>query len=315
MITTITGNVSNRAGGVRNEGQMNLRNVTVSGNAANSPEAGVGGISQNGFAVLYNVTITNNTGVGNNAASFRGGGIQTSSGQITVLKNSIIAENHGGLGPNDCVGQLSGDSKYGLIGDTNGCNIPSYVSTFQLNVDPQLGPLANNGGPTRTHLPGATSPALDTGYQFPPPAADGCEVRDQRGVPRPQGSGPCDLGAVEVTSANVFVTGFVLVNAASNSDIRPLLHGDVLVLSELPAELSIRSAISGAAGSVVFGYDGTPSLQIENVSPYAIAGDTAGDYTPFSFGKGTHTVTATPFAGMGGVGSAGGSQMITFIVK
>ena len=37
---------------------MNLRNVTVSGNVAQSPEAGTGGISQNGFAVLYNVTIT-----------------------------------------------------------------------------------------------------------------------------------------------------------------------------------------------------------------------------------------------------------------
>ena len=60
---------------------MNLRNVTVSGNSAHSTDAGTGGISQNGFAVLYNVTITNNTGVGNNAESFRGGGIQTSSGK------------------------------------------------------------------------------------------------------------------------------------------------------------------------------------------------------------------------------------------
>ena len=67
--STIANNDSNRAGGVRNEGQMNLRNTTVSGNFAHSPEAGTGGISQNGFAVLYNVTITNNTGVGNNAGS------------------------------------------------------------------------------------------------------------------------------------------------------------------------------------------------------------------------------------------------------
>ncbi len=51
--STIANNNSNRAGGVRNEGQMNLRNVTVSGNSAHSPEAGTGGISQNGFAVLY----------------------------------------------------------------------------------------------------------------------------------------------------------------------------------------------------------------------------------------------------------------------
>jgi CSLREA domain-containing protein len=314
--STIANNDSNRAGGVRNEGQMNLRNVTVSGNLAHSPDAGTGGISQNGFAVLYNVTITNNTGVGNNAASFRGGGIQISSGKTTVLKNSIIAGNHGGIGPNDCVGQLSGDSKYNLIGDTNACTIPSFVSTFLLNVDPLLGPLANNGGPTQTHLPAANSPVLEAGYQFPPPAADGCEVRDQRGVPRPQGGGVCDMGAVEVTSTNAFVTGFTLVNAASNADIRPVLHGDTLVLSELPPELSIRAVVTGSPGSVIFDYDDTSSIQTENVAPYALAGDSpAGDYLPFGLSTGSHTLTATPFAAMEGGGAAGGSQTITFTVR
>lgn len=314
--STIANNDSNRAGGVRNEGQMNLRNVTVSGNSAHSTDAGTGGISQNGVAVLYNVTITNNTGVGNNAGSFRGGGIQTSSGKTTVLKNSIIAGNHGGSGPHDCVGQLSGDSKYNLIGDTNACTIPSFVSTFLLNVDPLLGPLANNGGPTQTHLPAANSPVLEAGYQFPPPAADGCEVRDQRGVPRPQGGGVCDIGALEVTSANAFVTGFTLVNAASNTDIRPMLHGDTLVLSELPPELSIRAVVTGGVGSVVFGYDDTPSIQTENISPYALAGDSpVGDYIPFNLSTGTHTLTATPFTAIGGGGAAGGSQTITFTVR
>lgn len=148
---------------------MNLRSTTVSGNVAQSTEAGTGGVSQNGFAVLYNVTMTNNTGVGNDAGSFRGGGIQIVDGKTTVVKNSIIAGNHGGSGPNDCVGQLSGDSKHNLIGDTTGCTIPSFVSTFVLNADPQLGPLANNGGPTQTHLPASNSPALEAGYQFPLP--------------------------------------------------------------------------------------------------------------------------------------------------
>lgn len=314
--STIASNDSNRAGGIRNSGQMNLRNTTISGNLAHSPDAGTGGISQNGFAVLYNVTITNNTGVGNNAGSFRGGGIQIGDGKTTVVKNSIIAGNHGGTGPNDCVGQLSGDSKYNLIGDTNGCTIPSFVSTFLLNVDPLIGPLANHGGPTQTHLPVGNSPVLEAGYQFPPPAADGCEVRDQRGVPRPQGAGVCDMGAVEVTSANTFVTGFTLVNADSNTDIRPLLHGDTLVLSELPPQLSIRAVVTGAPGSVVFGYDDTPAIQTENVAPYALAGDSpAGDYNPFALSTGSHTLTATPFAGMGGGGAGGGSQTISFSVR
>lgn len=314
--STIADNFSNRAGGIRNEGNMNLRNVTVSGNQAVSTEAGTGGISQDGFAVLYNVTLTHNTGVGNDPASFRGGGIQISAGKTTVVKNSIIAENDGGLGPNDCDGTLSGDSKYNLIGDSAGCTIPSYVFTFKLDVPSDLGTLGSHGGPTQTHVPSAGSQALNAGYGFPPPAADACEKLDQRGVPRPQGTGGCDLGAVEVTSANVWVTGFVLVDAATNTDIRPLLHGDTLDLSELPAQLSIRAVVSGAPGSVVFGLDDDASFQTENVAPYALGGDAPlGDYTPVSFGTGEHTVTATPFVGANGSGAAGGSRTATFNVQ
>ena len=53
-----------------------------------------------------------------------------------------------------------------------------------------LGVLADNGGPTLTHLLEAGSPAID--------AANGavCPATDQRGVARPQGAG-CDVGAVE----------------------------------------------------------------------------------------------------------------------
>lgn len=314
--STIANNVSNRAGGIRNDGNMNLRAVTVSGNTVQSPEAGTGGISQNGFAVLYNVTLTNNTGSGNNPASFRGGGIQIVEGKTTVVKNSIIAGNDGAGGPNDCDGTLSGDSKYNLIGDTEGCTIPSFVFTFELDVPHNLGTLANNGGPTQTHLPSPLSAALNSGYGFPPPAADACEKLDQRGVPRPQGAGGCDMGAVEVTGASVWVTGFMLVNAGSNTDIRPLLHGDTLDLSDLPDELSVRAVVSGFGSSVVFGFDGNPAFQTENVAPYVLGGDfPAGDYTPVPFSTGEHTMTATPFLGPDGTAAAGGSRTVTFHVK
>ncbi len=54
-------------------------------------------------------------------------------------------------------------------------------------ADPLLGDLADNGGPTRTMLPQAGSPALGAG--------EDCPALDQRGVPR---SEPCDAGAVEL---------------------------------------------------------------------------------------------------------------------
>jgi hypothetical protein len=241
--------------------------------------------------VLNNVTITNNTGRGNNVGSFRGGGIRTSAGELTVMNNSIVAGNIGAGGPDDCVGELTPDSKYNLIGNSSDCTISSFVSTYLLNVPANLGALSNNGGPTRTHLPLSGSTALDAGYQFPPPAADACEPRDQRGVPRPQGAGTCDMGAVEHTTANTFVTGFMLVNAATDSDIRLLRNDDVLVLSGLPPQLSIRAIVSGSPGSVVFGLDAVAVFRTENIAPYSLGGDTAGDYLPVALAGGAHTLT------------------------
>jgi hypothetical protein len=106
------------------------------------------------------------------------------------------------------------------------------------------------------------------------------------------------------------------VDAAANTDIRPLLHGDTLFLGELPSQLSVRAVVTGLPGSVVFGYDNAPSFQTENVSPYALGGDSpAGDYIAVPLSPGAHTVTATPFAAMAGAGAAGGSYIAGFEVR
>ena len=314
--SAITDNQSNRAGGIQNSGILNLRNTTVSGNQAVSTEAGTGGLSQTGFAFLNNVTITDNTGVGDDPGSFSGGGLDTSSG-TTVVKNSIIAGNDGGVGPDDCVGALTADSKHNLIGNTDGCTITSFVATYVLDVDAQLGPLGNHGGPTRDHVPQAGSPALGAAFPFPPggPAADSCEGPDQRGVPRPQGGDACDMGAVEVTGTSTSIGGFVLVDAAADVDIRPLLNGDILDLSTLPPELSIRAAISLLPGSVVFGFDGDPAFRTENANPYALGGDIGGDYAPVALAPGDYTIAATPFAAADGGGAAGAARSIGFTVQ
>jgi len=67
-----------------------------------------------------------------------------------------------------------------------------------------LGPLQPNGGPTRTHLPGAASHAIDTARDR------ACVTTDQRGADRP--STLCDRGAVErgatAPPTELFVDGF-----------------------------------------------------------------------------------------------------------
>ena len=71
------------------------------------------------------------------------------------------------------------------------------------NVDPLLGPLANNGGPTSTHALLGGSPAIDAGNPSDVGGAFSCFPFDQRGMPRPaDGDGNevpiCDMGAFEL---------------------------------------------------------------------------------------------------------------------
>src|SRR4029077_10669211 len=93
-----------------------------------------------------------------------------------------------------------------LLGTTTGGTVTLATGDIT-NPTPDLGPLASNGGPTKTQalLPG--SPAIDAGNPVPPGSAgDACAATDQRGIVRPQPpGGRCDIGAFE-TAATVTST-------------------------------------------------------------------------------------------------------------
>lgn len=132
-------------------------------------------------------TITNNTADGGS------GGVSVIDLAAAFIRHSIVAGNDGtDFFSDPGSGYLIA---WSLVSDTSGsANAAAAVGAGTGNVvgDPQLGPLALNGGTTQTHLPIAGSPAIDAGDLgiVSAPAAD------QRGAARIQ-NGRIDIGAVE----------------------------------------------------------------------------------------------------------------------
>ena len=77
------------------------------------------------------------------------------------------------------------------------------VPAGTLRSDPQLGPLADHGGPTRTHAINPRSPAVDAGNDT------AALTKDQRGDARVVGAA-ADIGAYErqANDDEIFYSGF-----------------------------------------------------------------------------------------------------------
>ena len=106
------------------------------------------------------------------------------------------------------------------------------------------------------------------------------------------------------------VASYTLVNADTDLDLGPLAPGQVLDLAALPTRnLNIRANTAPAAvGSVVFGLSGALTYaNTENVGPYALFSDTAGDYFAWTPAPGRYVLRATPFSQANGGGGAAGT--------
>ncbi len=110
------------------------------------------------------------------------------------------------------------------------------------------------------------------------------------------------------------VTGFTLVNAQTDRDIGPLLDGGTIDLAKTGGRLNVRADVSGKVASVRFDLNGQRNYLTENVAPYALGGDTNGDYRGSTPSPGKHTLTATPYPQKGAAGPAGKRLSVTFTV-
>ena len=162
--TTFSGNQAHSdAGGVAvsiSKGPATIANSTIFGNS--SASNGGGGVSLSSSEVpiaIRDSTISGNHSTGSNAG---GGGISASENHPVRLENTIVAGNSADAGGADLDGPI--DAAFNLIGSPSGATLTETVAGSNLiGVDPQLGPLQNNGGPTETMAITASSPAVNRG--------------------------------------------------------------------------------------------------------------------------------------------------------
>ncbi|MFO0690034.1 MAG: choice-of-anchor Q domain-containing protein [Myxococcota bacterium] len=199
--STLIGNGAfGQGGGIRNvSGTLTVENATFVGNEANTG----GGIYTEDAVSLLNSTLHLNK-------AFAGGALWRLTPSPVTAQNTIFSFS---LEPGSVAAQLNCDGGQPLVSTgnnlstDNSCNL--NLASDQPATDPLLGPIANNGGPTQTHLPLAGSPAIDRGSNV------GCPTTDQRGAVRPLSGGlgvTCDIGAVEVPepATGVALAGGVL---------------------------------------------------------------------------------------------------------
>jgi hypothetical protein len=256
------GNGSGLGGGIENfQGTLNLFTSTLATNQATGSSYDFGGaLNDDGTAPtkLRSCTITGNS------ASYGGGifGNTTSEdmGNTILAGNSATAAGGGA----DCNCTIN-SSDYNVIQNPSGVSISGGV-THNLSVDPMLGPLQDNGGPTFTMalLPG--SPAIDQGKSFG-------ITTDQRGnarpynfaaIPNAAGGDGADIGAFEaypappllniaLSTPNVLLswptnnTGYTLEN---KTDLNPALNWST---AGLPGIVGTNFVVTNpAAGGSMF---------------------------------------------------------------
>jgi CSLREA domain-containing protein len=195
-------------------GDFDLVDSTVSGNTAGSGAGASFGTAGGSPLVgsTGSVAFDNSTVANNQAATAHGGGlylpVYLSDQSATIpLTSTIVADNTAAGTPQDLDrgdGSTSGgfDSAFSLIEQKGDAPLTQDVSNV-LGVDPQLGALGNNGGPTQTQLPAIASPAIDKGN------APARTATDQRGLARTvdvaaanaSGGDGTDIGAVELPAS------------------------------------------------------------------------------------------------------------------
>jgi len=200
----IASNTSEGDGGgiyFENPGTVTLRNSTISSNAADGSGGGIAMYasgSDRAISLQY-CSVASNTCDADMSGLGIGGGIWADGTQprLVYLRGTLIAQNVTGFhNATDLYADCS-SLGHNLVGLNGGSGITDGLNNDQAGVpgdliDPILGPLQNNGGPTMTHALLAGSPAIDKAE-----VSSMVTSTDQRGVTRINKGNAYDIGAYE----------------------------------------------------------------------------------------------------------------------
>ena len=247
---TFRNNSAPEGGGMFNAySNPSLVNVTFSQNTATQNGGGISNQSSS-HPLLTNVTFSENM-----SATVGGGIYNDAFGSNATIRNSIFYSNSGGEIYNAAdVANVT----YSIVQG-------GYTGTGNMDADPLLGPLQDNGGFTQTMALGAGSPAINAGDDA------SCPDSDQRGVTRPQG-GRCDIGAYEfdgdMTAPTVASILRVSPNHTSASSVTfaVTFSEPVLDVSANDFTLHVTGDISGASIGTVTGSGSTRTMTVNTGS-------------------------------------------------
>lgn len=173
--------------------------------------------------------------------------------------------------------------------------------------------VVDNAGPTPTLTPTPTQTNTPTPTTTPTSGPTATPTPTNAPTPTPP-TGPTP------TPTGQYVQSLTLINADTDlpiSSYDPIEEGVKIKLSTLPTtRLTIRAnTFPAVVGSLKFGYDANGNFQIENVAPYAFAGDEFGNYAAWTPTLGEHTVIATPYSLQNTSGTVGTGLTRKFTIE
>ena len=269
---------------IANGSELHIINSTIASNGGEGIDDEFDSYNQ---MVVTNCTIIDNEiGIVTNGSS--------------PINNSIIAGNTGGriggVVGNDILGVFDGN--YDIIGNNTGISSTTgtgdQIGTAANPINPDLGPLQNNGGPTQTMAILLGSPAIGTGSVTLAVDQNGASLAtEQRGTGYPRTTnGYVDIGAYEFTPLAQTVTFGTLANQTYG--VAPItLHATDT--SNLPITYSVISGPATVSGN---------TLTITGAGTVTVAASAVGnaEYNPadpvdesFTVARATPIISVTPY--------------------